>query len=365
VKQISRYANCHNTSPGSILCCAYASRSWLRQTRLLATATSEKWEHLIRLIKSVRMHREDKCDANSYAGDPVTDVFNQVLIATGTYSWPLEGSRNFIIGADVRDKLVMRVSGPISRKDGKGEDGKKHWNLCVGMPGQPKYEPIVLIFAGVLHTNGGKTWMNPLSGRWQVSKEKVSDTMESMQNLGLDALPPAWNVGANLVFPTAREFLLDLIMSVWAVVQMHRVGLEDVNFCLDGCVYRFIREHTREENPECVFDAVQLGGARNRKPVKSVWRGTGQKDGRQRALYVNASRPGDIRIRRMVRRGDRTVATYVEATHPPRPSAMATPPPRPSAMAYVEATHPPRPSAMAYVEATPPPRPSAMAYVAP
>ena len=62
-----------------------------------------------------------------------------------------------------------------------------------------------------------------------------------------------------------------------------------------------------------------LGGRphKNKSPTSKQWVSTGRhvslKDGTtKRMLYKNASKPGDLRIRRMATRNGRTIATYVK-----------------------------------------------------
>ena len=59
---------------------------------------------------------------------------------------------------------------------------------------------------------------------------------------------------------------------------------------------------------------VPSGGGTTKKAVK--WVSTGRKvtlkDGSKRALYKNAGKPGELRIRRMATRAGKTVATYVK-----------------------------------------------------
>jgi hypothetical protein len=63
-------------------------------------------------------------------------------------------------------------------------------------------------------------------------------------------------------------------------------------------------------------DALRGGAART--PASTAWVSVGRKvtlkDGRVRALFRCASKPGQFRIRRMVTRAGRTVATYVKPT---------------------------------------------------
>ena len=66
-----------------------------------------------------------------------------------------------------------------------------------------------------------------------------------------------------------------------------------------------------------IVDDKMRGGA-TKKSTKSTtkWTSTGRKvtlnDGSKRALYKNAGKPGELRIRRMATRAGQTVATYVK-----------------------------------------------------
>lgn len=78
-------------------------------------------------------------------------------------------------------------------------------------------------------------------------------------------------------------------------------------------------EYKKQAHSGNIINYEQFMGGANRSPKNtkgSKWVSTGKKitikDGSKRALYNNINKPNDLRIRRMVTRAGKTVATYVK-----------------------------------------------------